>query len=96
MNPTNAIVIRRAHPGEEGVLRLAGLDSARVPETPLLLAEVDGQPRAALSLSDGSAIADPFHPSAELIDLLRMRAQAGRTPRRAGLLSLRRRLRPAY
>ena len=48
------------------------LDSAeRVPVRPLMLAEVDGEPRAALSLHDGDVIADPFFPTADLIVLLR-------------------------
>ena len=53
---------------------LAQLDSAPAPARPALLAETDGQPRAALSLRDGHAVADPFFPSAHLVDLLRMHA----------------------
>jgi hypothetical protein len=41
---------------------------------PSLLAEVDEQLLAALGLSDGTVIADPFHHTADLIDLLRARA----------------------
>jgi hypothetical protein len=41
---------------------------------PVLLAEVDGQLLAALALSDGSVVADPFHRTADLIELLRARA----------------------
>lgn len=62
--------------------RLAALDSAEVPAGPLLLALVDGHARAAVSVADGSAIADPFHPTAAIVDLLRMRA-AGLRGRRA-------------
>lgn len=54
--------------------RLAALDSARPPFGPTLIAEVDGEPRAALSLADGAVIADPFHPATALIELLRARA----------------------
>ncbi len=57
------------------VRRLAALDSAPVPRSPLLLAEVDGSVRAALSLADGGAIADPFHPSGPLVRLLKVRAE---------------------
>lgn len=60
---------------EKSLLRLAALDSAEPPQLPVLLAEVDGQLLAALSLSDGTAISDPFHPTADLVDLLRARAQ---------------------
>jgi hypothetical protein len=38
------------------------------------VAEVDGNIHAAISLSDGRAIADPFRHTAELVDLLKMRA----------------------
>jgi hypothetical protein len=60
----------------------AELDSAASPEQPVLLAEVDGQLRAALALTGGAVIADPFHPTADLIDLLYARAnQLDATPR---------------
>jgi hypothetical protein len=39
-----------------------------------LLAEVDGALRAALPLDGSAPIADPFHRSSELVDLLRVRA----------------------
>ncbi len=73
---TAAIVIR---PGDaddtSAISRLASLDSATSnPPAPLLLAEVDGVLRAALSLQDRSAVADPFFPSAGLVELLRTRA----------------------
>jgi hypothetical protein len=54
--------------------RLAALDSSKPPAPPILLAEVDGQLLAALALSDGTVVADPFHPTADLVDLLRARA----------------------
>lgn len=75
-NPT--ITIRPAYADDESaVLRLAVLDSADgAPAAPLLLAEIEGELRAALSLSDGSAIADPFHPTADLLELLRVHAAA--------------------
>ncbi|MDQ6775136.1 MAG: hypothetical protein M3071_02710, partial [Actinomycetota bacterium] len=59
---TASITIRPAYPDDERALaRLAALDSAAAPpESPRVVAEVDGELRAALSLQDGSAIADPF------------------------------------
>jgi hypothetical protein len=36
-----------------------------------LVAEVGGEVRAALSLRDGAVVADPFHPTAALAELLR-------------------------
>ena len=71
---TDQIIIRLANEAEAGsVSRLATLDSARLPAGPWLVAEVDGEARAALSVKDGSAVADPFYPSAQLVDLMRVR-----------------------
>jgi hypothetical protein len=72
------ILIRRAYADDATELaRLAALDSADgVPGAPLLVAELDGELRVALSLADGSVIADPFVPTAEVIALLRLRAAA--------------------
>ena len=66
------IIIRPAYAEDYPALaHLAGLDSApAVPPRPLVIAEVDGELRAALSLRDGSRIADPFFPTAGLIVLL--------------------------
>jgi hypothetical protein len=72
---TSSIAIRPACPADAAVLtRLAQLDTTIAPEGPVLLAEVDGQPRAALALADGRAIADPFFPTEHLVALLRVRA----------------------
>ena len=56
------------------VWRLAALDGRRAPKGPALLAYVDGELRAAVGLLDGQAIADPFHPTAELVEILRFQA----------------------
>jgi hypothetical protein len=95
MNSSAAqITIRLANPDDElALIRLAALDSApAAPPTPRLLAEIDGEPRAALSLRDGSSIADPFTYTAEILELLQRRAahlQRGTRPQRRRL-SLRR------
>jgi hypothetical protein len=57
------------------VWRLAALDDRRAPEGPALLAYVDGELRAAVGLVDGQAVADPFHPTAELVEMLRFQAR---------------------
>jgi hypothetical protein len=72
---TSPITIRRAHPEEPGVLRIAALDSSRVPNAPLLVAEVDGQIRAARSIYGNDTIADPFFPTADLVELLGVHAE---------------------
>jgi hypothetical protein len=80
---TNTISIRTATPDDaQAVTQLALLDSAEPPAAPLLLAERDGRLQAALSLSDGTTIGDPFAPTAELIALLHVRAERlrGGTP----------------
>lgn len=71
------VTIRRVtdHDPELGaVARLAALDSRPVPARPVLVAEVDGELQAAVSLADGAAVADPFRPTAEVVGLLRVRA----------------------
>ncbi len=71
-----AITIRAARHGDGPALaRLAALDSAVVPYGRILVAEVGGEMRAALSLYDRAVIADPFHRTAELVRLLRLRAE---------------------
>jgi hypothetical protein len=69
------IIIRAATAADGPVLsRLAALDSAPVPFGPTLLAEVDGEARAALNLRDGAVVADPFARTAELVQLLKVHA----------------------
>jgi hypothetical protein len=74
------VTIRLGTPRDEHRLaKLAELDSSRPPAQPVLLAEVDGQLAGAISLSDGTVVADPFQPTADVVDLLRVRAtQLGR------------------
>ena len=66
------ITIRPAYPDDVGALQqLAALDSAAVPAAPLLVAEVDGQLRVAVSMAHLEAIADPFFPTADVVELVR-------------------------
>jgi hypothetical protein len=75
LSSSPGVTIRPAFPDDAPALaRLAALDSQRVPVGPLLLAEVDGEPWAALALETSRVIADPFRPTAELVALLRGRA----------------------
>ena len=75
---TAQILLRPAYADDERSLhRLAALDSTpAAPPPPILVAEVEGELKAALSLSNGSSIADPFYPSADLVELLRGHAAA--------------------
>jgi hypothetical protein len=71
----DGVTIRRSHASDRAALRrLAQLDSRRLAEGELLVAEVDGELRAALPLAGGGAIADPFRPTAPLVSLLGLRA----------------------
>jgi hypothetical protein len=71
-----SVTLRFGSLADQGALaRLAELDSTTPPSQPVLLVEVDGQLRAALALANGAVIADPFYPTAELIELLRARAR---------------------
>jgi hypothetical protein len=71
----DGVTIRRSRASDRAALhRLAQLDSRRLAEGELLVAEVEGDLRAALPLAGGSAIADPFRPTAALVSLLGVRA----------------------
>jgi hypothetical protein len=89
----NAVTLRLAVAlqDDEVIRRLAALDDSGIPAAPVLLAVVDGKPLAALSLTNGTTIADPFHRTAQLVDLLRARA---RQLRRTGRIRRPRRSRP--
>jgi hypothetical protein len=72
---TAAITLRLAGRGEEGAIeRLGELSGRPRPPGAYLLAEVDGQPWAAVPLAGGEPLADPFRPTIELKALLNLRA----------------------
>jgi hypothetical protein len=67
------VTVRQSLPADEPRLaRLAALDSARPLHGPALVAEADTRLLAALPLGSGRVIADPFEPTAELVELLRL------------------------
>lgn len=70
---TPDLTIRYAVPADADAV--AALDSQPVPAGDLLVAEVEGELWAAVSLQTGRAIADPFRPSADAVALLRARAR---------------------
>ncbi len=89
LSPTTneTIVIRPADSVEDAVSvrLLAELDSTTRPVDAALIAEVDGETRAAL-LEDGRVVADPFHPTADVAQLLLV--HAGReNGHRSGILA---------
>ena len=87
----DSVTIRAATAHDEAALRrLADLDSTRVPDGPILMAEIAGRPVAAISVLSGDSFADPFVPTLELRRLLELRASqlhlsSAREPRRRGL-----------
>jgi hypothetical protein len=89
---TQPITIRRSTAADRTAMReLAALDSRRAPHGDALLAFAGTELRAALPLDGGAPIADPFHHTAGLVDLLRLRAtqprrQRSRRPRRLAAL----------
>ena len=56
---------------------LAELDSAAPLRGPALIALIGEEVWAAVSLSDGRAIADPFRPTAPIVAMLRAWSRAG-------------------
>ena len=74
---TSPSVLIRAARGSDGAQleRLARLDSAEVPAGSLLVAESEGRLVAAIASSTGEAIADPFLPTAGLVQLLKARTE---------------------
>jgi len=56
--------------------RLAALDSQSPLIGAVLMGEIDGVPAAAISLTSGRVVADPFRHTAELVATMRMRTAA--------------------
>ena len=70
------ITIRLATEDDAVTLRrLAQLDTARLPDGELLVAEAEGEIRAALRIADSAYVADPFYASRALVGLLDVRAK---------------------
>ncbi len=90
-----AAAVRFVHPDEAGRLRhLAQLDDAPELAGEILVATIDGDVVAALSLDDGRVVANPFVLTSDAVELLRRSATAltGRRHRRRWRSALRPRL----
>lgn len=72
-----SLTVRLATSADRAALeRLAALDGAEeTPAAPVLIGSLMARPVAALSLSSGRVVADPFTPTCELVELLRLRAR---------------------
>jgi len=70
------LLIRPARHDDAAALhRLAALDSRRAPRGEILLAEADGELQAAMATGDGHVVADPFRPTAHIVEVLRTRVR---------------------
>jgi hypothetical protein len=73
--PQDAVTIRLAAADDGRELDLlARVHGAGVLRSPSLIAELGGRPVAAMSLRDRSVIADPGERTADVVELLRLRA----------------------
>jgi hypothetical protein len=87
-----SVSLRLAGVEDEQVIRdLAALDDARTPQGDVLLALIDRQAVAALSLRDGHVVANPFVHTEDAVALLRLRGRhvSSRRPRRRRPFGLR-------
>jgi hypothetical protein len=73
--------------------RVAQRDSAREPRGELLGAELHGRLVAAISATTGELVADPFQPTAALVEALRLSASESNGRRRGRVRTLLSRLR---
>ena len=77
MLDSSTIAFRTATAEDDRVLQdLSALDSHAPLERPAVIAVVDGSPVAAVSLSDGQIVADPFTRTEDVVVLLRARVAA--------------------
>ena len=69
------VLVRRATAADAGrIAELARLDDRRLPQGPFLVAELDGEAVAAMSLASGAVVADPFRRTGDAADMLRLRS----------------------
>jgi hypothetical protein len=77
----DGVLLRTARADDDtDLVRLAELEGARPLAGPALVAEENGAILAALCVSTGRTVADPFLPSQHLVELLRHHAARGQTP----------------
>ncbi len=75
----NPITLRYSKDGDrERIAELAELDGRPAPTGEVLLAEAEGRLVAAVGMTDGAAVADPFRPTADVVELMQMRVEQDR------------------
>jgi hypothetical protein len=73
--PEDAVLVRRATARDAAHIRtLALLEDRRLTDGPYIVAELAGEAVAAMSLSSGQVVADPFRRTRDAQALLRLRA----------------------
>ena len=83
---TGAITIRSSTEADAPAIRdLALLDGGAAPRGDALLAYVDGELRVAVGRTDGAAVADPFHLTADIVTLVRAAGGSGAAARHHGV-----------
>ena len=88
---SSAFSIRQATTADHRQLdRLAQLDSTRLDDDRYAVAEIGGEIVAAVALTTGRAIADPFRRTSDLVDLLRAHVGTAVVTNRRLTLSVRR------
>jgi hypothetical protein len=81
---TDALTIKLSTDSDrDRIERLAQLDGGRAPHGDVLLAELNGRLLAAVGM-DGTAVADPFERTADVVRLLRGQVSPGKRRSRAG------------
>jgi hypothetical protein len=82
---TEPVLMRRARVADAARIReLARLDDKRQPAGPFLVAETAGEITAAISLSTGTVVADPFRLTGDAVAMLRLRAAQVGQPNQLG------------
>ncbi|MDX6722072.1 MAG: hypothetical protein QOD73_476 [Solirubrobacteraceae bacterium] len=95
-HPHGELKLRAATDADtSALLRLARLDSSRALKGTIILAEDNGEIVAAITVEDGTSIANPFRATAPIVAMLRVHASQPREPRPHGRAAFLRRLTPS-
>jgi hypothetical protein len=71
--PVRTAIQLRLSACREELERLAALSERQVRDGDWLVADLDGEPVAAVSIEDGTTLYDPFRPTSQLLSLLELR-----------------------
>jgi hypothetical protein len=74
-NGYTSVTVRLSRPGDRrAIRRLEQLEGRHLPDEPALVAEAEGNILAVRSVHTREIVADPFRPTAELVELLDLRS----------------------